>query len=364
MATHLKTREYYEDLYDRQTVEIGRREAGSFLRAREEFYLKVQVKDQKEKDVLDFWWTRLYWWMVEVPVLVERWENKKITVDQWMIRDRESDMRLERARPSIEPICSHCGGQGLRLKLKELIHRSGDNYQSVLFMFDCGKCKKRCAFWEDGTEWESPATPCPKCNADLVMDVEVRGTIMTTIHTCQACDYKEVEKVHMNRKEKKDPDYEHHKKLFCLTDERGTLMQAYRHKWQEACRMMDEEMERDSKKEMYDVVSKLNLLKVVDLIDTLQSPIEAAGFIELRFEKPDIGREFSVEFSCLDKDSSRSDAKSRAALKKAVTSTLADTNWRLMSDGISYRLGYLSGRVRVYESEKDLADLIERERKR
>jgi len=46
-------------------------------------------------------------------------------------------------------------------------------------------------------------------------------------------------------------------------------------------------------------------------------------------------------------------------LKKLVDRALSDTNWRLMSDGISYRLGYLNGRLRAYEREDDLKTLVE-----
>lgn len=34
-----------------------------------------------------------------------------------------------------------------------------------------------------------------------------------------------------------------------------------------------------------------------------------------------------------------------------------------MSDGISYRLGYLNGRVRAYEREEDLKQLVMKDRK-
>ena len=34
------------------------------------------------------------------------------------------------------------------------------------------------------------------------------------------------------------------------------------------------------------------------------------------------------------------------------------TNWRLMSDGISYRLGYLNGRVKAYEGEEAMKELV------
>jgi len=60
----------------------------------------------------------------------------------------------------------------------------------------------------------------------------------------------------------------------------------------------------------------------------------------------------------LDSKSDRKDYDSRKTLKKLVDSALEETNWRLMSDGISYRLGYLNGRVKAYESEEDLRKLV------
>ncbi len=68
-----------------------------------------------------------------------------------------------------------------------------------------------------------------------------------------------------------------------------------------------------------------------------------------------------VGFSCLDSKSERGDYDSRRDLKKLINTTLKDTNWRLMSDGIHYRLGYLSGRVRAYEGEENLKNLVEKE---
>ncbi|OYX52999.1 hypothetical protein B7Y92_04245 [Candidatus Saccharibacteria bacterium 32-50-13] len=70
-----------------------------------------------------------------------------------------------------------------------------------------------------------------------------------------------------------------------------------------------------------------------------------------------MGRDVYVGFSCLDSKSDRKDYDSRKTLKKLVDSALEDTNWRLMTDEISYRLGYLNGRVKAYESEEDLKKL-------
>lgn len=67
--------------------------------------------------------------------------------------------------------------------------------------------------------------------------------------------------------------------------------------------------------------------------------LEKEGYIDFHLDKPEMGRDVYVGFSCLDSNSDRKDYDSRKTLKKLVDSALEDTNWRLMSDGISYRLG-------------------------
>jgi predicted DNA-binding ArsR family transcriptional regulator len=76
-----------------------------------------------------------------------------------------------------------------------------------------------------------------------------------------------------------------------------------------------------------------------------------------------MGRDVFIGFSCLDNKSGREDYDSRKTLKKLVDKALIDTNWRLMSDGISYRLGYLNGKIRAYEREEDIKKLVMQTRK-
>ncbi len=76
-----------------------------------------------------------------------------------------------------------------------------------------------------------------------------------------------------------------------------------------------------------------------------------------------MGRDVFIGFSCLDSKVDRGDYDSRKALKKLVDKALVDTNWRLATDGISYRLGYLTGRLHAYESEEDLKKLVMKSKK-
>jgi len=352
VITHLKDRKYYEDLYDKITVDIGRREAGSLLRARDEFYTKAKLTDPEEIKKMEFWWDRLYRWLVELPYLLPRWEEKDSTISSWVSRDRALDERLASARPRTEPTCFNCSKRGLRLVTKNLLNKEGASEQSVLFMFDCTACKKRTAYWEDGTEWISPTTPCPKCTAPLAMNVKVRDRMMATIYTCEQCGHKNTEETELGKEDAPDPELERHKKAFCLSEERARTMQTYRPKWEVAMRMMDDDIQRAANKELYDAAAKIERLKIPQLIERLRPAIEKSGYIEVTFDKPELGGYVTIEFSCMDSDSGRDDAKSRKALKKAITTSLAGTNWRLMSDGISYRLGYLTGTLRAYETRE------------
>jgi hypothetical protein len=49
---------------------------------------------------------------------------------------------------------------------------------------------------------------------------------------------------------------------------------------------------------------------------------------------------------------------STSNLHKLLKKSLSQTNWRVMTDGINYRLGLLTGRIRAYESKEDLLKLV------
>ena len=51
-------------------------------------------------------------------------------------------------------------------------------------------------------------------------------------------------------------------------------------------------------------------------------------------------------------------------LKKTINEALENTNWKLVEDGISYRLGILSGRLRGFEFEEDLVKMVKARREK
>jgi len=87
--------------------------------------------------------------------------------------------------------------------------------------------------------------------------------------------------------------------------------------------------------------------------------LEKEGYSKLEFSKPEINRDVVVKFTVQDDKEDRQEYDSRSQLKKLLKQTLENTNWRLMSEGIYYKLGILTGRLRGYENDEDLLKLVE-----
>ncbi len=103
---------------------------------------------------------------------------------------------------------------------------------------------------------------------------------------------------------------------------------------------------------------QLKKLTFANLEKLLESALEKRAFKGLNFGKPELGKYVIVEFSVNDAKDGRQEYDSQKALKKLVKDTLAETNWRLMSDSIQYRLGILIGRLKAYEREEELLELV------
>lgn len=368
MYTYIKERQYYEDLYDKHTVEHARWGIVHY----DNFCVELDKKIQKD-DKLDRPGNAIvlnaFFMQAVGEKLLHRYEERTKTIDDWMIRDSAKDDQLASARLSSEPTYQHCGKQGLRITDKSLMHRSEeykyDDPEEVLFMLKCPHCDKVSAFWEDGVVWKPKPNLCPKCKAEMSHATKPTKKALTFTYLCPSCQYSYKDKIDNTIKEEQpDPDYEKDRDYYCLNDEkfRHHLFEI-RRGFEEFARLGKELQEKADNKHIYDAVKEMKKPKIAELIPLLSEPLEKAGYIEFHLDKPEMGRDVYVGFSCLDSKSDRDDYDSRKTLKKLVDKTLLDTNWRLMSDGISYRLGYLNGRVKAYEGEEALKALVVKDRK-
>ena len=84
---------------------------------------------------------------------------------------------------------------------------------------------------------------------------------------------------------------------------------------------------------------------------------------KLNFDSIETKKHVIISFSVQD-PTERNNDESPKKLQKLIKRVLLHHNWRLMSDGISYRLGILTGRLKAYETEDDLIiignDIIKR----
>lgn len=368
MYIHLKEREYYENLYDSMTVEAARRSIKYYDNFYADFKKKLPKGEKIDRPGNAFV-LNVFYMETLGNELLRRYENRNDKINEWIDRDEEKDAQIAHARLQEEPNCQHCHKQGLRIIDKSLLHKKEgakhDDPEEVLFMLKCPHCDKNSAFWEDGTTWKVKPTTCPKCSTEMTHKSRRSKLAVTITYTCPDCSHSYKDLIDLrNKEEKTDPDYDKDRAHYCLQDkEFRERLFSMRRDFREMARLGKEMQERRDNQHVYDAVKEIKKPKIAELIPLLSEPLEKAGYIEFHLDKPEMGRDVYVGFSCLDSKSERDDDESRKTLKKLVDSALEDTNWRLMSDGISYRLGYLNGRVRAYEGEEDLKNLVIKSKK-
>lgn len=337
---NLKEKQYYIDRYDKMTVEDTRRFIKNVLNS---------SKDEETKAV-----SKMFYDLIMYYHNGEAYMNKEPTIQKWMEKDRERDLIYESAQ---EP-------NNIRCRCSKKMHSTLKTFYSderILFFFNCPSgCLPRRAIFSNGEELESKNDNCSNCNVELNQEMKRSDDIITTIYTCKTCDYVNTETLDLSVKKKEvDPDYEKDRKLFCLSDEEGFKFADHVRNMKAVNEMMKEREEKEAKKDIYDQVEKMNKLSIPQVKDFVEKFLSKSKYENLTFEKADISRVVSLSFSIED-PSNTHEFDSKQNLKKIIKSELKNTNWRLMSDGISCRLGLLSGKIRVYENEKDLARLIEK----
>lgn len=365
MYQHVRDQQFYEDMYDRLTVEWGRRDLKYFLEFRKGWF--EIMPDEKEDSFRSVFHLNWIYMMMCGNDLVDRYYKRDETIAGWIAKDEAKDQQIADARLKSEPVCQHCGKQGLRITDKSLMNRrDNDKDDKVLFMLRCPHCDKNSAYWEDGSEWERIHTRCPKCQAIMKeKSTRLKHSIKTT-YTCPSCGHSYQDKLDFasKKKEKPDPEFEQDLVIFYLRDKKSRDEHiAAKQRFEGLLRLCQEMKEERENKHIYDAINGLNKLKIPELSTVLSPVLEKAGYTEFRLDQPNIGREVTVGFSCLDSKTERSDYDSRKVLKKTVNEALEETNWRLTSGGISYRLGYLSGDLRAYESKEDIKQLVMKSKK-
>lgn len=356
---YLKEEQYYIDLYDLHTIEecldwYFPLKKGMNEKREELKHLSSEEFDKETHKVVSY--------TVNV-IAIQRYRRKTERISEWMNRDRKVQEKVDCAKAPEEIFCKECFSR-TKVVSKDLFDSFDDN-SKVMFMFECTKCKKRQSLFEDGTEWVYEPPKCPQCNSALNDKVKRTKNILRIIYSCSNCSYKK-EDVHdfkksdIERKKKTERDkklLELYRKDFCLDDKDG----------KEAVNSLDlmvklagemKVKEQKDKDPVYQKARKLRTLKIGQLKELLEKTIEKEHYQDLAFAKPEMGQYVIIDFSVNDMQEDRKEYDSTNKLKKLIKSALEETNWRLMSEGIHYRLGILTGRLKAYEREEDLVKLV------
>ncbi len=256
----------------------------------------------------------------------------------------------------------------MRVISKDYMRRDGHKEDDILLMFECDACDKRLALWQDGTDWEGAKRECEQCTGDVTTKHSKRNGVITSTETCVKCGHVKTETLDLSsdssEPETIDPYLELDRKRFVFdSDMMFKYDQKLKH-FERLAKLHADTTDRVEHVDIYDAVKAVKKLKIAQLSELLTPIITKKQYTDFKLGQPQIGREVSLDFNCLDAEDDREEYQSKKDLQKLIEKALIDTNWRLMSDGVSYRLGYLSGRLRAYESEEDLKKLVEQRMKK
>jgi DNA-directed RNA polymerase subunit RPC12/RpoP len=367
---YLNNEQHYIDRYDIHTIE----ECLDTLKMFQDIYQKSResedLKHLTQEDILKD--TNLMLHRTFFVIKGKRYEKKRETIQKWMEEDKLKQDKQDYT-PTPEGIfCPLCNGSMYFNSSKHLDYTYDSPVMRMMFLFKCSKCDKQQWVYDDGEIRVSDPDLCPKCNQELNVTGSRKGKVITTLYKCQNCDYskkdildlvksdEEHKKWQEEQKKKEEKDKEllaKYRAEFCLSDEEGAKYIETLEALEVGHEVYEEERQKYDDK-AYQVAVNLKRLTVLEIEKLLSEKLEKEKYVKFTLDKPDMGRFVTIPFSVLDANSTRNPNISESTLKKLLKDTLEDTNWRLMSDGIHYRLGYLSGTLKAYEQEEDLLELF------
>jgi hypothetical protein len=241
------------------------------------------------------------------------------------------------------------------------LEMSLDDDGPVVFHFRCNRCKVTKAYLESGVEHLKPAQTCEQCKAPVTTGYQREGSRITMTDMCGSCGHVDVSVLDLDESPKIDSDFATDRERFCLSQEEGA---EYREQKANIGMMVTEWEEKEHNKLLYAEVANTKKLTTAQLERLLIPELDKAQYRRLELHTPQTEKGmFTIAFTAEDV-SDRGAYDSRQALQKVLSTALAGTNWRLTTDGTVYQLGVLSGRLRGFEHEDELLELVLSRRKR
>lgn len=342
----------YSDMYDKITVEDCRR-------------MEKQMKEDKNAPQIGHdrsaqiqqRLTPIVSQIAMYYIKGEAYANKDETIKRWIERDQKKDEKLERSRPLEGIRCLVCGSS-LDCVSKDLVGDEGKEHVKFLY-----KCPSHCngsgrIFDEYGGEEKIEREMCPYCHIILDGKCTREADKYETFYTCPRCDYTKQEALDLSPTKKvEDPDYISDRQRFCLGKDEGMKYLDEKRSLEHATAMF---ANKEKDKEKHEKLAQVQKVTIGDLQKKLSELLLKDYYENFSFSPPEVRKDLIVEFTVIDTKSGRSESDSKHQLKMILKLALADTNWKLLSEGITYRMGFLVARLRCLEREEDLLKQIEK----
>lgn len=353
---YLQNQQYYEDLYDKHTVE----ECRDWVKHVLEHKLPEKARSWPEEEQM-----KLVACVIDVPLFYitgERYLRREETIDEWMKKAR-TKAAFVASHPAPTAYCPKCN-QKMALMVDELDSDINDENLRMIFLYKCKPCNEKKGIYSDGEPYIFKFDFCPKCNKEWKRKRTKSKTKITTRCKCQHCGYSEEDVFDMNEKcssDIPDPGFEKDRAKYCISEEAG---KEYRHYKEvdapQIKEMVDSWKDKEEHKEIYEQAQNVKQLTISELSDLLAKKLAKVDFKGLVITNTEVTRDLIITFTVQDTKPDRDEGHSRSDLKKSLKKILNNTNWKLMSDGVSYKLGLLSGRLRgidktevIYEELKE-----------
>lgn len=364
---YLQDYSYYDELYDRHTIEECKWLLGVF----EKVDPKAILNEEKLTDEqIAFKWNFLIG--IHLNCLRgERAVKKAESIQEWMNRDERRDKKLADAQPPTKLLCMHCGiyMQCHYINLK--ISFDDKEPERIEFSMHCPECKDTRQIFDDGIENMDVYDRCPKCKTKMesLAAQKIKKKIIDA-YKCPKCKEQKEFVIDLSKK-KETKDEQNEEKMirqfridrarFCLSEKD---MLEYKSNMERIKFVVDDWKQREGKQELYNEIKKLEKLTIAGLEKFLIPELGRQKYAHLKLLQPQVDRGVTIEFSVQDTDPDRGEYVSRTVLKKLLDKTLLKTNWSLMKTGVDYRLGILTGRFKGHEGEEALLELVEMRKKK
>ncbi len=359
---YLKDQQYYIDRYDLATI----KKCLEMVEVCKIAYVKGKKEGTNKGLTSKGEWAKASNWLTNqilYQIVGEKFRRKEETINKWVNDDKLEQNKYDKTPEPQNVLCPECKTR-MRVGLKQLDFIDGP--LRMMFLFACDSCKKKLWVYEDGQIRKSEPQKCPQCASDVSVTLIKEGknkVIWKT--TCSSCGFSETttddfEKTRLEREEREKHDknlLNTYRSVYC-SDEAGKKAWQYIEGLPVAEEVYQEQLQKyDS--QAYQTVISLKKLSILELEKLLTETFEKEKYIHLVLGQPELGKYVIVGFTVQDANVQGRAKTALQDLQKLLISTLEGTNWRLMTDSLSSRLGYLTGRLKGYEREEDFFEIAE-----